>query len=180
MPTLKGRLMRAFGMRSTVFGEVPGRDSAAADHDKPVGVLSGCFWMVRRSALNDVGLLDEGFFMYAEDTDWCKRFWNAQWKVVYVPEATAIHYGGGSSAKTPVRSYIEMHRANLRYWRKHHGSLGQVSVHAIMLLHQVLRILGGGILFLTLRSRRESIRPIVRRSVACLSYLCGRVRPNVV
>lgn len=180
MPTLKDRLRRAFGMRSREFAGVPSRNGACPDRVKPVGVLSGCFWMVRRSALNDVGLLDEDFFMYAEDTDWCKRFWKAQWKVVYVPEATAIHYGGGSSAKVPVRSYIEMHRANLQYWRKHHGSLGQVSVRAIMLLHQVLRIVGGGLLFFTFRSKRESIRPIIRRSVACLYYLCGRVRPNVI
>jgi GT2 family glycosyltransferase len=175
VPTLRGRLMRALriGSRGILDGH-----SASADRDKTVGVLSGCFWMVRRSALGDVGLLDEGFFMYAEDTDWCKRFWDAGWKVVYMPSATAMHYGGGSSANTPVKSYIEMHRANLRYWGKHHGLLGKMGVYLTMLLHQGVRILGGGMLLLTSRSKRESIRPVVRRSLACLYYLCAGVRPQ--
>lgn len=180
-PTLFDRLMRALRIHSLSSVEVHNETGTPLDKgDKAVGVLSGCFWVVRRRALSDVGLLDEGFFMYAEDTDWCRRFWQAGWKVTYVPTATAIHHGGGSSARMPVKSYVEMHRANLRYWRKHHGLLGQVGVYLIMLLHQILRIVAGSALFITSHSRREAVRPIVRRSVACLHYLCSGSPPHIV
>ncbi len=49
-------------------------------------VLVGCFWTVRREAVDQFGLLDEGFFMFAEDLDWCKRFWAAGWRIVFCPE----------------------------------------------------------------------------------------------
>src|SRR5262245_10344437 len=68
-----------------------------------VGVLNGCFWLARRSAVDQVGGLDERFFFYAEDIDWCKRFRDAGWKIVLEPAATAIHFGGGSSGNAPLR-----------------------------------------------------------------------------
>src|SRR5215475_5316322 len=80
---------------------------------RDVDILSGCFWFIRREALESVGLLDEGFFMYGEDMDWCKRFWKAGWRVVFVPQGEAIHYGGKSSTNAPVRFYIEKQRADL-------------------------------------------------------------------
>src|SRR5208282_6161110 len=66
------------------------------DRTMEVDVLVGCFWMVRRDALREVGLLDEGFFMYGEDVDWCRRCWDAGWRIMFVPKAQAIHYRGGS------------------------------------------------------------------------------------
>ena len=62
-----------------------------------VEALNGCFLLVRRTALEEVGLLDELFFMYGEDLDWCKRFGDCGWGVVYFPEAEAVHFGGASS-----------------------------------------------------------------------------------
>jgi GT2 family glycosyltransferase len=83
-------------------------------------VLSGCFMMVRREAFDEVGPLDEDFFFYGEDTDWCKRFHDACWKVVYFADAQAIHFGGGSSKAYPVKYYLTMEQADLKYWRKHY------------------------------------------------------------
>ena len=114
------------------------------EHDtlRPVDILSGCFWLVRRAALPKVGLLDEGFFMYGEDMDWCKRFWANGWRLMFVPTAVAIHYGGASSANAPVQCFIEKQRADLRYWRKHHGWLAQQGYFLISCLHHLLRGLG--------------------------------------
>ena len=85
-----------------------------------VDVLVGCFWAVRREAIDEkFGMLDEGFFMYAEDLDWCKRCWEGGWRVVFYPEAQAIHYRGGSSAKKdPVWLALTQQRSVLRYWKK--------------------------------------------------------------
>jgi GT2 family glycosyltransferase len=134
-------------------------------------ILSGCFWAVRRTALAQVGLLDEAFFIYAEDKDWCFRFWAAGWEVVYLPKAEAIHYGGASSSRQPVRFYVEMHRANLQFWRKHHGWLGEFTVRAIMLLHQITRMVAGSIAMYVLPARRESIHLTIQRCQSCARFL---------
>jgi len=111
-------------------------------HDRvaEVEVLSGCFCMVRRKAIDEVGGLDERFFFYAEDFDWCKRFVEAGWRVTFDPRATATHFGGGSTSQAPVRYSIEILRANLKYWQKHHGTLGRCAFYALALMHHGLRL----------------------------------------
>ena len=80
-----------------------------------VDILNGWFWMTRAEAVSEVGALDESLFMYADDLDWSKRFREGGWRVVYFPEAEAIHYGGGTTARAPVRFAVEMQRANFQY-----------------------------------------------------------------
>lgn len=72
------------------------------DHQstKEVDLLMGAALMVRRQALTEVGLMDERFFLYFEDTDWCRRFWAKGWRVVYFPAARMHHYHGRLSKKT--------------------------------------------------------------------------------
>ena len=111
------------------------------DRESDVNVLVGCFWMVRKAAFEDVGLLDEDFFIYAEDVDWCRRCWNAGWRIVFFPYAQAIHYRGGSSANDPVRFAAEQRRAVLHYWEKHHGLIGKLGIRAILRLRHLLRYL---------------------------------------
>jgi GT2 family glycosyltransferase len=139
-------------------------------HDalRPVDILSGCFWLVRREAMAQVGLLDESFFMYAEDMDWCKRFWAAGWKVVFVPSAEAIHYGGASAANAPVRFFIEMQRADLQYWKKHHSRPAVAVYFLISCLHLMLRAIGYTFAMGFARERRAVYRHKIGRSVACL------------
>ena len=105
-----------------------------------VEVLSGCFWLARRTAVEQVGGLDERFFFYAEDVDWCKRLRDAGWKIMFIPQATATHFGGGSSSNAPLRYSIEMLRANLIYWKKHHGWLGQAACRLLSLFYHGLRL----------------------------------------
>jgi GT2 family glycosyltransferase len=135
-----------------------------------VDILSGCFWLIRRKALEEVGLLDETFFIYGEDMDWCKRFWGKGWRVVFVPSAEAIHYGGGSSANAPIRFYIEMQKADLQYWKKHHSSLAVVCYLFITSLHMLLRMIGYSLGFF-LNPAEPSWRDKVKRSWACLKWI---------
>ena len=109
-------------------------------HQAEVEVLSGCFWLARKSAVEQVGGLDERFFFYAEDVDWCKRLHDKGWKIMFVPGATATHFGGGSSSNAPLRYSIEMQRANLAYWQKHHGSLGSCIYRLLSIIHHGLRL----------------------------------------
>jgi GT2 family glycosyltransferase len=148
------------------------------DCAQTIDVLNGMFVMVRREALADVGMLDEGFFMYAEDMDWCRRFWSAGWEIAFCPDARAIHYGGASSANAPVRFYVEMNRSFLRYFTKHHGWLGRQAIRGIIALHQVLRVAGNASLYILRPTRRVHLSFKIRRSVACLTWLAGLSIPN--
>jgi GT2 family glycosyltransferase len=91
--------------------------------DKPFEVdwVSGACLMVRKEVLDEIGLLDDGFFMYWEDADLCYRIKQNDWKVFCVPEAVVIHYEGKSSlGKNSSRLIIEFNKSAYRYYRKHH------------------------------------------------------------
>jgi GT2 family glycosyltransferase len=138
-----------------------------------VDVVNGCFLVIRREALREVGLLDEDFFMYGEDVDWCRRFWKAGWEVAYSPDAVAVHYGGASSANAPVRFYVEMHRSRLRYFTKHHGWFVRQGFRGVATIHQVFRLVGNLILYILRPARRAELSLKIRRSAACLVWLSG-------
>ncbi len=81
--------------------------------------VSGACMLTRRKAIDDVGLVDEQFFMYWEDVDLCKRMWDHEWKVAYFPKASVVHHVGGSSKKRPLRSIIEFHKSSYKIIRKY-------------------------------------------------------------
>lgn len=131
-------LDRVFGGRWIFSGYEVSPEQHAVLHEAEV--LSGCFCVARRSAVEEVGGLDEQFFFYGEDIDWCRRFKDAGWKLMFVPQATATHFGGGSTSKAPLRYSIEILRATLTYWRKHHGLTGQAVCRGLLVLHHGLRL----------------------------------------
>jgi GT2 family glycosyltransferase len=146
-------------------------------HDaiREIEVLSGCFWVVRKTAFDQVGGLDEDFFFCGEDIDWCCRFRKGGWKVMFNPNAAAIHYGGGSSENAPIRFYLEMQKADLKYWRKHFGRTGRFYYACIILLRQVIRMVYDGVTWLLRPSRRENTLFRIKRAWATMRYvLTGR------
>lgn len=148
LPSLRSSLMRALSLdttfpRSHLFG---GHFMTHWHYEgeRDVEVLSGCFWFARRVAIDRVGPLDTRFFMYGEDIDFCRRFSAAGWRVRFFPGAEAIHYGGASSANAPARFWLEMQRANLQYWLKHHGATSSLVFYAILVLHHGIRAVAFG------------------------------------
>jgi GT2 family glycosyltransferase len=137
---------------------------------RPVDVINGCFWMVRRKALQATGPLDERFFIYGEDIDWCKRFHDKGWEVVFYPEAEAIHYGGASSANAPLKFFIEMQRADYQYWEKHHTRLASIAFLSIRLLHYTVRLAGGIVAYPFRRKKRPEVLYKIKRSLAAIRW----------
>ncbi|MCX8067579.1 MAG: glycosyltransferase family 2 protein [Anaerolineae bacterium] len=96
--------------------------------DRPDGEIQDVDWvtgaalMARREAIEQVGPLDEGFFMYSEELDWCRRFRDAGWRVVYLPTAQVVHYGGKSSEQVLPARHIHFQASKIRYFRKYHGA----------------------------------------------------------
>jgi GT2 family glycosyltransferase len=152
-----------------------GQMMADFNHDQTadVEVLNGWFWMVRREALEQVGLLDERFFIYGEDLDWCKRFRQSGWRVVFFADAKALHYGGASSSAAPVRFYIEMQRANLQYWRKHHGLLERSLNCTVVCVQHALRLVCYSAASLLKVGNLAEAAAKKRRSWAFLKWMAG-------
>ena len=102
----------------------PGRSREAealhAREHEPAWVSGSCL-IARRAALEAVGGFDEGFFLYEEDADLCRRLRQAGWRVVFTPAAEVRHQLGRSMSKAPRRARLEYHRSHLRYYRKHNG-----------------------------------------------------------
>jgi N-acetylglucosaminyl-diphospho-decaprenol L-rhamnosyltransferase len=113
------------GYRAPEVGE---RDAGEVD------AVNGAFMLVRRSAVEEVGLLDEGYWLYMEDLDWCYRFGQAGWKVLYDGRVTFVHVKGGAAGtyRRP-RQNIAFHRGMGRFYRKFHAGrrpLGAPVVYA--------------------------------------------------
>src|SRR6476469_4338333 len=89
------------------------------DEPGEVDAVNGAFMLCRSEAVREVGLLDEGYWLYMEDLDWCHRFWDAGWKVFYEPAGVALHVKGASSgARRRPKQEIAFHRGMARFYRR--------------------------------------------------------------
>ena len=104
------------------------------DAIQPVDWVVGACLLVRREAYEQAGGLDEGFFMYSEEMDWCRRIKGAGWEIVYLPTATVIHHEGKSSEQVVAERHIRFHSSKVRYFLKHHGSAQGEFVRWFLLL----------------------------------------------
>jgi GT2 family glycosyltransferase len=125
-PNLRAALLRNTPLARFAKGSAAVRDYLMTDwcHDEPreVDWLSGCCLLVRREAAEQIGLLDEAFFMYCEDMDWCYRAKQAGWTSVYFPGTRAVHEIGKSSDKLPRRMIAYHHLSMYKFYRKTSGA----------------------------------------------------------
>lgn len=119
---------------------------------KVKGYMEGACLIARREAVDQVGGLDEHIFMYAEDVDWCYRFYQAGWEVWYLPQVPIVHYGRQSSQRRRGRMEAELYRSRIYFFRKHYGGAAafclKILIYALtmtkILAHKVLRFLTRG------------------------------------
>ena len=127
------------------------------DHDeaREVEWVMGACFLVRREAVDAVGLFDEEFFLFSEETDWLYRFHAAGWKVWFVPEAEVVHVGGATHGG---RMFTENLRGQLRFFAKHRGSRDAERARLLLLVALRLR----GLLFRGERGRmyRDAARSL--------------------
>lgn len=133
------------------------------DHQdtREVGALCGACMVVRSEVIRQAGPLDENFFLYMEDVEWCYRIRHAGWRLTYLPEAEIKHLGAHSFAQNSVASRHASLRGCVLYFRKHHGLAAAVVARGFLLCGSILRIF----LWLALsvvRRRRAEARDRVR------------------
>jgi GT2 family glycosyltransferase len=109
------------------------------DDAREVAVVAGCFMLVRRAAIDEVGLLDERFFMYAEEVDWCVRFRAAGWQVWYTPSGTITHLGGVSAALAFAQMKAEKRRSLFIFLRKYHSASYVLACRAVLMVGLLVR-----------------------------------------
>ncbi|RLC60970.1 MAG: glycosyltransferase family 2 protein [Chloroflexota bacterium] len=110
------------------------------DAVQDVDWVTGAAVMARREAIEQVGLLDEGFFMYSEELDWCRRFREAGWRVVYLPAAQIVHHVGKSSEQVVAARHIHFQTSKVRYFRKYHGSPAAEALRLFLLGNYVWQL----------------------------------------
>ena len=134
MPTLGTILAGAFFLHRLVAVQSGGNET------KRVGWVQSSAMVVRRDAAVQVGYLDPDFFVYSDETDFCKRLADAGWRTLYVPSARAIHHEQlATDLRAGERRIVEFHRNRDLYMRKHHGRLAAAVARPIQAFPYLVR-----------------------------------------
>ena len=127
---------------SNLIGSCNPTDTPLPSDPTTIEATSGAFMLVRRSALESVGPLDEGYFLHCEDIDWCARFSLAGYQVLFVPTVKITHYQGSCSKQRPIRVEWHKHRGMLHFYRKFYAQRYPLplmwAVYCIITLRMVL------------------------------------------
>jgi N-acetylglucosaminyl-diphospho-decaprenol L-rhamnosyltransferase len=141
LPGVETALAGAFFLHRRVTVESGG------DGTRPVGWVQSSAMLVRRQAALQVGGLDPDFFVYSDETDFCKRLGDAGWRILYVPSARAIHHDQmAQDAAGAERRIVEYHRGRDRYLRKHLGPVRATLLRPLLAWPYVLRALAALVL----------------------------------
>lgn len=137
------------------------------DCERNVETVTGCYMFVRRTALDDVGLLDESFFCYGEETDWCKRFTNAGWIMRFAPVGEIVHFGSLSSRQCNHRRDVMLTNGLIQLHQKHGGTAKAMCAWGILAGFQATRWLYWSIVSLfrhsdSSRRRRDHFWGVLR------------------
>ncbi len=111
--------------------------------ERDVDVVSGMVMLLPRHVVEEVGFMDEAFFVYTEEADWCRRIRDAGYRCVFSPAAQIMHLDGGSKSTAQIRPrmYVQLQKSKMIYVNKHYGPLGRASVKLTFLGSMTTRAL---------------------------------------
>lgn len=135
----------------------------------PVDWVQGACMFVRRKAIDDVGGLDTGYFMYSEEVDWCRRFWKAGWQVWYEPGVSVAHIGSASSRQRGLQRRAALYRSRLGFRRKVGGPVAS----AVLWLAMLTGLFGRIIIRMLVQIVKRG--PVGRQTVRSDWALLGRI-----
>lgn len=148
---------------------------------RKVDVVTGCFMLVRREAIEQVGMMDEQFFMYGEETDWCYRFWKKGWTVMFAPVGEIIHFGGQSTAQKPVAMIVQLRLSILKFMKKHRGWPAYLIARFLVALFFAIRLpVWLAMAFVRPAARNEAAIKMKAYSTGVVSALLGQVNSEKV
>jgi len=107
--------------------------------ERELDVISGCYLLVRHKVVKAVGLLDESFFFFGEETDWCRRIQQTGWKLMFAPVGEITHFGGGSVTKLNHKRDVMLTEGTVRLHKKHFGFFGGLACWLLLLSFNLSR-----------------------------------------
>jgi N-acetylglucosaminyl-diphospho-decaprenol L-rhamnosyltransferase len=154
-PTLWREFLILTGLGRLLRGRwYPSRGPMEDKGPRIVDYVEGACLLVRRQATQEVGGLDEGYFMYAEEVDWCYAMKQRGWQVWYQPDARIIHHGGASSRQRRTQREADLYRSRVRFFRKHYGDAAAVGLKMLIYSLTVVKVVVHQALRLISRNRR--------------------------
>lgn len=147
--TLAGLAHRLLGPYFPSHGPAPLQEAVRTDW------VGGACLLARAEAIRSVGLLDEAFFMYAEETDWCFRMWQAGWEVYWLPAAQCVHWRGQSSRQARLQTPARLARASYRFFRKHYGQPQTALLQSGMVVFGLAKATAYSLAYLASGARRD-------------------------
>lgn len=124
------------------------------DTPRPVDTVQGACMIVRREVIEQSGAMDDSFFMYSEEVDWCLRIRRAGWHIYWVPGSRIIHFGAQSTRQVATSMFVQLYRGKLQYFRKHYGRVYALLYKVVLLAASVARILITSLVWLAVPGRR--------------------------
>lgn len=108
-----------------------------------VDVVTGMYMLVRRTAIEQVGLMDEAYFIYAEEADWCYRFYKAGWRRVFFPNARIVHVDGGakSTSQVNIKMRVQLQKSMMIYYGKNLGTGAWLTAKVLYIFSNSIRSL---------------------------------------
>ena len=139
--------------------------------ERDVDVVSGMFMLVPRAVMDKVGILDDAFFVYSEEADWCRRIRDAGYRCVFSPVARIMHLDGGGKSTVQIKSrmHVQLQKSHLTYMRKHDGWLRCQAARGMFFLSSLLRLTAFGLLQFVRSNPVYKAR--VRLAKASIGYL---------
>lgn len=139
-PTLKHEFFRLFHLSRIYPYSTYKMKNWNTSLPRSVDIIQGDCLMLRKTALDQVGLLDESFFIYSEDVDLCYRLQRASWGLYWVPKSQIIHFGGQSTGQVAAEMFLQLYQSKLMCMRKHHGKAAGVTYKFLLLFAALPRL----------------------------------------
>jgi len=140
--------------------------------------VGGACLLVRSAAIQQVGMLDENYFMYSEETDWCFRIKRAGWKVYYLANAEITHLGGGSASRTSPVQLIRLYESKIRFFRQHYGVASASLLRHGLVIANVAGLARHGMRWLLWANGRAEISRRLGAQWKLIRCLVGRQPPE--
>jgi len=153
-PTIGRELWRLLHLDYLIPLGIYPMDKWPTDRPQAVDTVRGASLMVRREVIEQVGLLDETFFMYSEEVDWCARINDGGWGIYWVPDSQIVHFGGQSTRQIPTEMFLQLYRAKLMYFRKHGGPLSGYLYKVVLFIASMFRMLFAPVAWLLIPDKR--------------------------
>lgn len=141
--------------------------------EQDVDVVTGMFMLVRREAIAQVGLMDESYFVYSEEADWCYRFARAGWRRVFTPCARIIHLDGGakSTSQVSTKMFVQLQKSSMIYHRKNVGLAAWLLLKAIYVGSNSVRMVAWFILSIVNHDPKARRRAVAAKAALLYHFL---------